>query len=834
MPYAYISTSNNIPTPHSHVSKMPAKTTSSQTSFAVTHPHTLHSLQQLLLPLKIIAFISIVVSSSSLICVTQAKHLSNDANIGAGDMAALDDAYSASMPSISSSSSYYGAYQNQRFAMEPQDQSAVVGARVTLPCRVINKQGVLQWTKDDFGLGTSRDLGGFERYSMIGSDEEGDYSLDIYPVMLDDDARYQCQVSPGPEGQPPIRSTFATLTVLVPPEAPKITQGDVIYTTEDRKVDIECVSVGGKPASEITWIDGLGNVITSDIDYTTLQMPDERRFTAQSTLRLTPKKEHHNTTFTCQAQNTADRTYRSARIRVEVKYAPKVKVNIIGGALEDGRIPEFAQVRLECKADANPSDLRYRWFINDEPIVGGQKTEMVIRNVTRKFHDAIVKCEVQNSVGKSEDSETLDISYAPSFRQRPQSIEADVGTLISLSCEVDGNPTPDIVWIQHPSDRVVGINSNLTFTVSNETAGRYYCKANVPGYKEITTDAYVYLKGSPTIYSPPYQFGWVGDTARIECSATSVPRARHVSWTFNGHEINAEYGHDYSILVDPVPGGVKSTLIIRDSQAYHYGKYNCTVVNDYGNDVLEINLQAQKKISPMMIIIGGTSVVGCAMILIIIIIVYFKCKKRTKLPPADVISEHQISKNGGVACKMEAGDRTSNYSDLKVDISGGYVPYGDYSTHYSPPPQYLTTCSTKSNGSSTILQNNHHNHLQQQHMQQTLQHQHHQQHQQTPPPPPTQIVPMTFLSNGSASGSLTSSIVGSREIRQDNGLPSLQSTTASVVSSSPNGSCSNQSTATHVISSSVAMSVDPRYSAIYGNPYLRSSNSSLLPPPTAV
>lgn len=37
-------------------------------------------------------------------------------------------------------------------------------------------------------------------------------------------------------------------------------------------------------------------------------------------------------------------------------------------------------------------------------------TVQVIRNVTRNFHDAIVKCEVQNSVGKSEDSETLDIS----------------------------------------------------------------------------------------------------------------------------------------------------------------------------------------------------------------------------------------------------------------------------------------------------------------------------------------------------------------------------------------------------------------------------------------
>lgn len=61
----------------------------------------------------------------------------------------------------------------QKFAMEPQDQTAVVGSRVTLPCRVIGKTGTLQWTKDDFGLGTHRNLSGFDRYSMIGSDEEG-------------------------------------------------------------------------------------------------------------------------------------------------------------------------------------------------------------------------------------------------------------------------------------------------------------------------------------------------------------------------------------------------------------------------------------------------------------------------------------------------------------------------------------------------------------------------------------------------------------------------------------------------------------------------------------
>lgn len=81
--------------------------------------------------------------------------------------------------------------EQQQFAMEPQDQVAVVGARVILPCRVLNKKGILQWTKDDFGLGTRRRLVAFERYSMIGSDEEGDFSLNIYPVTLEDDAKYQ-------------------------------------------------------------------------------------------------------------------------------------------------------------------------------------------------------------------------------------------------------------------------------------------------------------------------------------------------------------------------------------------------------------------------------------------------------------------------------------------------------------------------------------------------------------------------------------------------------------------------------------------------------------------
>lgn len=100
----------------------------------------------------------------------------------------------------------------------------------------------------------------------------------------------------------------------------------------------------------------------------------------------------------------------------------------------------------------------------------------------------MVKCEVHNAVGKSEESEALDISCeyiianvnlyytklnsrkiqfsllkfnfpcsvsdGPVFRARPKSIEADNGASITLTCDVVGNPSPDILWIHEPNDKV--------------------------------------------------------------------------------------------------------------------------------------------------------------------------------------------------------------------------------------------------------------------------------------------------------------------------------------------------------------------------------------------
>lgn len=43
----------------------------------------------------------------------------------------------------------------------------------------------------------------------------------------------------------------------------------------------------------------------------------------------------------------------------------------------------------------------------------------------------------------------------PRFRIKPYSVQADLGSAVTLMCDVDGNPTPNIVWIHEDSGRVI-------------------------------------------------------------------------------------------------------------------------------------------------------------------------------------------------------------------------------------------------------------------------------------------------------------------------------------------------------------------------------------------
>ncbi|XP_046635750.1 irregular chiasm C-roughest protein-like isoform X2 [Daphnia pulicaria] len=665
--------------------------------------------------------------------------------------------------------------QVQRFEREPEDQTAVVGETVVMACRVLNKGGVLQWTKDDFGLGSDRNLSGFERYSMIGTEDEGTFSLQIRPVTLEDDGRFQCQVSPGPEpASMAIRSRYATLAVTIPPEPPQIVQGSHLITTEDREVELECQSRSGKPAAEIIWLDGDGNLITNNVEVFKEVLADGKRTNVKSVLKLSPKMHYHNKNITCQAQNAAERSPRSVSLLMEVKYAPKVTVTV-----EQGRIAELESVRLSCHADANPPNVVYKWYINDEIAYGDYTTELTIASASRKLNGAIVKCEVTNAVGKGEDNQTLSVHYSPEIRSRPSNVEADIGSNVTLRCDVNGNPEPEISWTYEGSRRVLSTGPAYTFWMNHDMAGKYTCTARVPGFAEVSADAHVFLKGPPTVRSKRIQFGHEGDTVRIECVAFAVPRPSKITWTHRGYEIDA--GDPYVTFDnDPLPDGVRSTLIIREANDKYFGSYNCSVANDYGMDAAEIILRKESGNLQLLFISAG--VVGGIVVLIACVMIIVVCQRRSNKKVEEGDKGDRTSKQS---------DQTSNNdSDLKVDIrTASSLSNPPESEQWDDSSERITPRAVISNGDAMYRY------------------------------APGDYTDAQCFPPPKAEGHNNNGYVPYVDYGRDYNpaFAGVSNSQASLYATNP-----------HTV---IPMTgIDPRFSAAYGNPYLRSSTTSLPPP----
>ena len=155
---------------------------------------------------------------------------------------------------------------------------------------------------------------------------------------------------------------------------------------------------------QFTWLDGDGSTISEGITPETEEIENTKRITAISTLKLTVKKTHHNKNITCQVQNPADTSPNSVTIKLMVEYAPHVTISV-----DHSPLKEMESVTFACQAHANPPEMSYRWFIDNEIVPGNHGTTLTLNRVTRQSNSKIVKCEVWNDIGKSEETETLDI-----------------------------------------------------------------------------------------------------------------------------------------------------------------------------------------------------------------------------------------------------------------------------------------------------------------------------------------------------------------------------------------------------------------------------------------
>ncbi|XP_064108144.1 irregular chiasm C-roughest protein-like isoform X2 [Macrobrachium nipponense] len=626
---------------------------------------------------------------------------------------------------------FHVARGEQRFVQEPEDVTVKHGEAITLPCRVADRKGTVQWTKDGFGLGTDEELHGFSRYTMVVNEDEGIFNLHIQPVLIEDDAQYQCQVG-GAAGERHLKSTTAKVTVHFPPtdseDQVHLDKASPMLATAGSPVRITCEAGMSTPASEIKWfLNGEESFAKKSVNTTKEKQPRSILVAVRSRLDIVPSRVHHEANITCQVLHPALKEPISRSLIMTVKYPPEVKIQV-----DSAKIKENDDVRFTCQAEGNPPALRYRWEVNDIGVVGDHKTEYIIHKIQRDSNKAKVACIVANSIGSTKAEHTISVEYSPRFNKEPVDVDADEDQKVTLSCDVEGNPPAQIVWLHNNQNKVIKVGATYQLTVTPETVGTYECRATVTGFPEEKRTMDVFMRGPPVVTPVEEQFGLEGDTVSVECDIQSMPRPAAVVWKRERYTIDPNQSR-YNVLQENTKAGIKSILIIQEAMPEDFGLYNCTAKNGYGSHTHEIMLKRQQSLPLVTTLVA---IIGGIIFLIVVVVVIVLFKKKGKGYKDSGIEKHSMrssdrSSTHDSVLKVET--RTATGSDISpsedddysshdewettdtatsnarrhdhlrysagefVDPlfppkegvnnnSGGYVQYTDYSRDYNPPP----------------------------------------------------------------------------------------------------------------------------------------------------
>uniref|UniRef100_A0A8D0P2M9 Hemicentin-1 n=1 Tax=Sus scrofa TaxID=9823 RepID=A0A8D0P2M9_PIG len=352
-----------------------------------------------------------------------------------------------------------------------------------------------------------------------------------------------------------------------------------IIITRGKSISLEC-EVQGIPQPTVTWMKD-GRPLTKERG---MEITDEGRI-------LQLKNVHVSDTgrYVCVAMNIAGMTDRKYDLSV---HTPP---SIIGShrTPENISVVEKNSVSLTCEASGIPLPsitwLKDGWPLNLSSslrILSGGRT---LRLMQTKIEDAgQYTCIVRNAAGEERKIFGLSVLVPPHIvgENTLEDVKVKEKQNVTLTCEVTGNPMPEITWQKDgqllKEDNTHHLMSGGRFLqITNAQVshtGRYTCLAsNTAGDKSKSFSLNVLV--SPTIAgvdsdgSPEDVSVILNSPTSLVCEAFSYPPAI-ITWFKNGTPL--ESNRNIRIL----PGG--RTLQILNAQEDNAGRYSCVATNEAG------------------------------------------------------------------------------------------------------------------------------------------------------------------------------------------------------------------------------------------------------------
>ncbi|XP_030404424.1 nectin-3 [Gopherus evgoodei] len=296
--------------------------------------------------------------------------------------------------------------------------TAVWGKNVTLKCIIEINETITQisWEKvhgkstqtiavhhPEYGFSVQGEYQGrvsFKNYSLT------DATIILNNISFSDSGEYVCKAVTFPLGN---AQSSTTVTVLVEPIVTLTKGPNSLIDGKNQTVAAICTAAAGKPAADVDWEGGLGEMESSSTSF-----PNET-VTVVSQYKLIPTKFARGRRITCVVRHPALEKEMRYPYTLDILYAPEVSVTGYDGNWFIGR----EHVQLRCNADANPLPMEFTWTRLDgqwpEGLMSSNNTLHFNSPLTYNYTGTYV-CKVTNSLGQRSDQKSIYILDVP-FKQ---------------------------------------------------------------------------------------------------------------------------------------------------------------------------------------------------------------------------------------------------------------------------------------------------------------------------------------------------------------------------------------------------------------------------------
>ncbi|KAL5107767.1 Hemicentin-1 [Taenia crassiceps] len=345
-----------------------------------------------------------------------------------------------------------------------------------------------------------------------------------------------------------------------------------VVVNEGDQVVLPC-TVTGTPPIQVQWRLPSGQQITQD-EVLGFQVLPQQGLLIESATRT------HAGLYRCSASNEAGS--QNAVIGLEVLVPPK----LVRPATTEASGKMNSVLQLNCEVEEGIPKPIVIWerngvsFSRTKSFYTTTDSGLFIFNTLKPQDEGEWICVARNPAGEDRLAFNVVVSTPPRVSMPLSSVGYE-GQSVTLECQVEGKPVPEVVWEfkNEPVAIILGsrarLDSPTRLTIHNlqpEDAGNYFCIANLPGQDRVMDSTYLTVFTVPTFVSTPnrtmeaFEDRWI----QFRCTADGHPKPE-IKWTFKGNMIGSNPSHN----------GIGS-LIIGPLRESHSGQYACIATNDAG------------------------------------------------------------------------------------------------------------------------------------------------------------------------------------------------------------------------------------------------------------